>query len=75
MLEKQFTKATIDEIRDSNAWMLKITYNYYGMYSYTDCFVYGSQDLCIKKLCLERCHGSIIIKNKLNVDIDINPDK
>tara|TARA_R110000851_G_scaffold103602_1_gene220823 strand:+ start:237 stop:467 length:231 start_codon:yes stop_codon:yes gene_type:complete len=75
MLEKRFLNATIDEIPNSTAWVLKVTYNYYGLYQYTDCFVYGTQDDCIKKLCLERCHNLITIKNKTNIVIDINPDK
>ena len=74
-LESRFLSATIDEITNSTAWMLKINYNYYGLYQYTDCFVYGSQDNCIKKLCLERCNKAITIKNKTNIVIDINPDK
>jgi hypothetical protein len=75
MLEKKFLTASIRELDNSAAWVLKITYSYYGLYEYTDCFVYPSQDLCIKKLCLERCHGIVEIKNKTNVSINIDPDK
>jgi hypothetical protein len=74
MLEKKFISAEIQEIKDSAAWMLKITYSYYGLYAYTDCFVYSSQDACIKKLCLERCHGVINITDKNNGSISIDPN-
>jgi hypothetical protein len=74
MLEKKFISAEIQEIKDSTAWILKVTYSYYGLYTYTDCFVYASQDACIKKLCLERCHGVINITDKNNQSISISPD-
>jgi hypothetical protein len=73
-LEKRFLNSTINEIQNSTAWVLKINYNYYGLYQYTDCFVYGTQDACIKKLCLERCNNLIIITNKQNIEVNINPD-
>jgi hypothetical protein len=74
MLESKFLSAQINEIKDSSAWVLKITYSYYGLYTYTDVFVYSSQDACVKKLCLERCHGVVSIADKNNVVISIDPD-
>jgi hypothetical protein len=74
MLESKFILATINEIKDSSAWVLKITYSYYGLYTFTDVFVYSSQDACVRKLCMERCHGVVDIKNKENVSVFIDPD-
>jgi hypothetical protein len=74
MLESKFILATINEIKDSSAWVLTITYSYYGLYTFTDVFVYSSQDACVKKLCIERCHGEVDITNKENVSVFIDPD-
>jgi hypothetical protein len=74
MLESKFLNAQINEIKDSSAWVLKITYSYYGLYTYTDVFVYSSQDSCVKKLCLERTHGILDITDKNNNKVFIDPD-
>ena len=74
MLDQRFEKASIQEMKTGTAWILKITYSYYGLYSYTDCFVYDSMEKCIRKLMLERCHNTIEIKNKNAAEVKVDPD-
>jgi hypothetical protein len=75
-LEARFIDAEISEMKTTPAWLLKINYSYYNLYSYTDCFVFGTVDQCIRKLTIERCKsGKLKITNKQNAEVDIDPDK
>ena len=60
MLEKRFVRANITGVNNT-AWVLKITYNYYGLYDYNETFVYETLEACKTKLILERCHNQIQI--------------
>ena len=60
MLEKRFLYASITGI-NQNAWVLKITYNFYGLYNYDETFTFGSIEEAKNKLILERCHNNIQI--------------
>ena len=75
-LEARFQNAEITEMKTTSAWLLKINYSYYNLYSYTDCFVFGTMEQCIRKLAIERCKsGELKITNKQNSEVNIDPDK
>ena len=74
-LEARFIDAEISEMKTTTAWLLKINYSYYSLYSYTDCFVYGTMEQCIRKLSIERCKSGLKITNKQNAEVSIDPDK
>lgn len=74
-LEARFQTASITEMKTTAAWLLKINYSYYNLYCYTDCFVFGTMEQCIRKLALERCKsGELKIISKQDVAVNIDPD-
>jgi hypothetical protein len=74
-LSHRFDSATILEI-SPQAFKLSVTYSYYGLYAYTDVWVYKSQIECVNRLLLERCSGGNLLITKANgeaVKIDPGP--
>jgi hypothetical protein len=71
-LSHRFDSAAILEISPT-AFKLSIQYSYYGLYGYTDVFVYKSQIDCINKLVLERTGGNLVITKANGEEFKINP--
>jgi len=71
-LDKKYVSATISEMADGAAWCARISYSYYGLYNFTDVFVYKTQLECEHRVLMERC-PNLMVTNKNNVAIDITP--
>lgn len=71
-LDAKFIKAEITGV-SANAWKLSIHYNYYGLYTYTDVFVYDTQQKAKDRLILERCQNKIKIIDNTGNNITLEP--
>lgn len=69
-LDARFLMADIEEI--NTVWVLKITYSYYNLYSYTSVFILKTLDEAIKKLAVERCDERLTIKDKNGNEVKLN---
>jgi len=74
MLDKKFINAEILEI-NPQAFKLTINYNYYGMYSYANAYVYKTELECVYRLVLERCNNQLRICKTDGTEKKINPGK
>ena len=70
MLERAFQSAEIKQVNNS-CYKLTIKYSYYGLYDYSDVFVYKTLQETKDRLIIERCHGHINIIGENNTAIDI----
>lgn len=73
-LDRKFISAEITEMAKGQAWICSITYSFYGLYEFTNTWVFNTQQECERKLLLERCNGFLTIKNKLGNIVSIKPD-
>lgn len=74
-MDKRFVKAVICELAGGNAWSLRITYSFYGLYEYCEVWVYKTQLECERRLSIERCRGYLTIKNKNGEVLSIDPSE
>ena len=69
-LARQFVKAEINELI-ANTWQLLITYSYYGLYQYSEAFIFTNMNEAVQKLAIERCGGALRITDANNVNVVI----
>ncbi len=73
-LEARFIDAEILEI-NPNAFKLSINYNYYGMYNFSNVYVYKTELECVYRLVLERCNNQLKISKTDGTEKKIDPGK
>ena len=67
-LDKRFIKAEITTY-NPDTHKLVITYSFYNLYTYTETFIYKTQNECLLKLAVERCKSGIIQIRDINGEL------
>jgi hypothetical protein len=72
-LDKRFVSSRITQLSNGQAWELRITYSYYGLYNYDITHVYASLEEAKNKLIIERTAGHVVILDKDRREVSITP--
>ena len=67
-LARQFVKAEILEVV-SGTFKLEITYGYYGLFTFTESFIYNTLNEAVNKLAVERCNGHLRITDHSGMNV------